>query len=60
MSASKDRTTRPSSRPTPRPPLPKRVFTAEFLVCLERDEPDTAGEADTARPWQVEPDPQGS
>jgi len=60
MSASKDRSTHPSRRPTPPPSLPTHVFTAEFLAWLaERDEPETAGQADTAGPWHVEPaDPQ--
>jgi hypothetical protein len=43
-----------------RPSLPAHVFAPEYLAYLaERDEPETAGEADTAGPWHVEPDPKG-
>jgi len=75
MSTKKHDSTRPSRRsPRPRrsrgtpsdpssqppPALPAHVFAPEFLAFLaERDEPDTAGEADTAGPWHVEADPQG-
>jgi hypothetical protein len=75
MSTAKDNSTRPSTRsgkprsprstpsdPSSQPPpaLPAHVFAPEYLSCLaERDEPDTAGEADTAGPWHVEPDPKG-
>jgi hypothetical protein len=55
MSPASDRSTRPSRRPIPPPSLPTHVFTAEFLAWLaERDEPETAGQADTAGPWHVE------
>jgi len=38
-------------------PLPN-VFTAAFLDRLaERDEPPTAGDADVAWPWRIEPIP---
>jgi hypothetical protein len=68
MSTSKESSTRPprgsrrspkaSSDPSSR--LPAHVFAPDFLAYLaERDEPDTAGEADTAGPWHVEPDPKG-
>ena len=51
MRTSKDRSTRPSTRP----PLPVHVFTPEYLAWLaERDEPETAAAADTAGPWHVE------
>jgi len=40
--------------------LPVHVFAPEYLALLaERDEPDTAGEADTAGPWHVERNPRG-
>jgi len=51
---------KPSSSTPSRPPLPGRIFAPEFLAYLaERDEPYTAGEADTAGPWHVERDPKG-
>ena len=58
MSTSKKDSTRPSRRSPRRSPV--RVFTPEYLALLaERDEPDTAGEADTAGPWHVERNPKG-
>ena len=69
MSTKRQSTTRPSRRsrrstsdPSSQPPpaLPAHVFAPEYLALFaERDEPDTAGEADTAGPWHVEPDPKG-
>jgi len=57
MRTAKDRSTRPS-RPSP---LPTHVFAPEFLAYLaERDEPETAGEANVAGPWHLEPDPRGA
>jgi len=55
------RTAKDRSSTTPaRPSLPTRVFTEEYLALLaERDEPETAPEADTAGPWHVEPHPRG-
>ena len=62
MSASRNRSTRSSGRPTPLP-LPEHVFTPEYLAYLaERDEPVTAAEADFGVPWHIEPfpkDPRG-
>jgi len=56
MRAKKDRSSTASARPS----LPVRVFTEEYLALLaERDEPETAPEADTAGPWNVEPHPLG-
>jgi len=56
MSTAKDRSIRPS-RPSS---LPTHVFAPEFLAYLaERDEPETAGEANVAGPWHLEPDPRG-
>jgi len=41
--------------PSAESPLPN-AFTADFLGCLaERDEPLTAGEADVAGPWRIQP-----
>jgi hypothetical protein len=43
-----------------RPSLPRHIFTPEYLAWLaERDEPDTAAEADFAGPWHLEPHPHG-
>src|SRR5829696_9228810 len=40
------------------PPLPN-AFTVSFLGRLaERDEPPTAGDADVAGPWRIEPIPE--
>ncbi|HYG61703.1 MAG TPA: hypothetical protein VEL74_03910, partial [Thermoanaerobaculia bacterium] len=40
------------------PSVHPNVFTTRFLSRLaERDEPPTAGEADVAGPWRVEPVP---
>jgi hypothetical protein len=48
-----------STRPS-RPAVPTHIFTPEFLAFLaERDEPETAGEADALGPWHVEADPRG-
>ena len=56
MPTTKDRTSSPSARPN----LPNHVFSEEFLAFLaERDEPETAPEADTAGPWHDEPHPDG-
>jgi hypothetical protein len=71
MSTTRQNSTRPSRRsprrptdptdPSSTPPAPPiRAFTLEFLTILaDRDEPDTASEADTAGPWHLEPDPKG-
>jgi len=69
MSTKRESSTRPPRRsrrtpsdPSSQPPpaLPAHVFAPEYLALLaERDEPDTAGEADTAGPWHIEPDPKG-
>jgi hypothetical protein len=75
MSTTPQSTTRPSRRTArhPRrrptdpadpsstvPALPPHAFTPEFLAILaERDEPETAAEADTAGPWHIERDPKG-
>jgi hypothetical protein len=68
MNASQKDSTRtsrrsPHPRRTPADPtsqLPAHVFAPEYLALLaERDEPDTAWEADTAGPWHVEPNPKG-
>jgi hypothetical protein len=49
----------PNTPPAP-PSPPSHVFDRDFLAWLaERDEPDTASEADTAGPWHIERDPQG-
>ncbi len=49
MRNSVDGSTRPSAA------VPTQVFTSEYLALLaERDEPLTAGEADTAGPWRLE------
>jgi len=56
MPTRKDR----SSTPSTRSQLPTRVFAPEYLAYLaERDEPETAAEADTAGPWHDEPHPEG-
>ena len=56
MCAKEDRSSSASARPN----LPTRIFTEEYLALLaERDEPETAPEADTAGPWHVEPHPRG-
>jgi hypothetical protein len=72
MNAKRESSTRPSHRspslpagtPPSTPPAPPsppgHVFDLDFLAWLaERDEPDTAAEADTAGPWHIERDPQG-
>jgi len=47
-------------RSIPSSTLPTHVFAPEFLAHLaERDEPETAPEADTAGPWHDEPHPHG-
>jgi len=57
MRTSKDRSTRPSRASS----LPTHVFAPEYLAYLaERDEPETAGEANVAGPWHVERDPSGA
>jgi hypothetical protein len=49
----------PPAAPPPSSP-PSHVFAPEYLAWLaERDEPDTAAEADLAGPWHLERDPQG-
>jgi len=49
-----DRSTHLPGRP------PTHIFNPDYLALLaERDEPDTAGEADTAGPWHLELDPKG-
>jgi hypothetical protein len=56
MPASKDRSSSSSTRLS----LPIHVFTPEYLAYLaERDEPETAPEADTAGPFHVEKHPRG-
>jgi hypothetical protein len=70
MSTKRESSTRPSrlsrrstdpSDPSSTPPaLPVRVFAPDFLAWLaERDEPQTAWQADTAGPWHVERHPKG-
>jgi hypothetical protein len=40
--------------------VPTHIFTPEYLAWLaERDEPDTAAEADFAGPWHLERHPRG-
>jgi hypothetical protein len=56
MPTGKDR----SSTPSTRSHLPSRVFAPEYLAYLaQRDEPESAPEADTAGPWHDEPHPDG-
>jgi hypothetical protein len=48
----------PAAPPSSSPP--DHVFAPEYLAWLaERDEPDTAAEADLAGPWHLERDPRG-
>ena len=55
MPASRD-----GSSPSSRSNVPVHIFTPEYLEYLaERDEPETAPEADTAGPFYVAPHPQG-
>jgi hypothetical protein len=54
------RATKDGSSPSAPPPLPTHVFAPEYLALLaQRDEPETAPEADTAGPWHLETHPRG-
>jgi hypothetical protein len=55
MRAKKD-----GSSPSAPSPVPAHVFAPEYLALLaQRDEPETAPEADTAGTWHVEAHPRG-
>ncbi|HYG63327.1 MAG TPA: hypothetical protein VEL74_12150 [Thermoanaerobaculia bacterium] len=48
----------PKGTTVPNPPHHPNAFTVAFLSRLaERDEPPTAGDADVAGPWRIEPIP---
>jgi hypothetical protein len=61
MSTKRETSTRPDPRSQQSPTSPPgHVFAPEYLAWLaERDEPDTAAEADLAGPWHLERDPRG-